>query len=306
MIKKVLVIGSEGFVGRHFIEYTSNQNSINREIYKVDFKNIEKPNYYNCDASRFKDIQKIIHKIKPDEIYNFAGSFSNEYPIAYLHNVIITKNIFDSLIFSKNKSCKILINGSAAEYGLIIDYDNPINENHSLNPGSYYGLTKIFQTFLAKTYFQKEDLKVYIARPVNILGYGVSEKLFIGQLIRQINLQLDKKSRIILGNLSNERDYFDIEDLIKAYLVIINEGSPGEIYNIGSESSIKIRDLLNLFLEIFEIDKSVVESSQDFIQKFDIPKIFSNCSKLKKLNWEPEISLEDSIKKIKSSIFHSI
>ena len=266
----------------------------------VDIREITKQNYYKCDASNYENLNSIIQKIVPDEIYNFSGSFSNVFEIDYLNNVMVSKNIFDSLIQNKLTDCKVLINGSAAEYGYIKEYSYPVNEDSSLNPISFYGLSKVYQTFLAKTYFLREKVNVFVTRPFNIIGYGISNKLFIGRLISEIEQNITRGKKITLGNLDNERDYLDIDDLLKAYNLIMERGTPGEVYNIGFGKSIKMLDLLRIFLEVFSIDIKEVELSKDFVRRFDVPKIVGDISKLKKLNWHPTISLKESISKIKT------
>lgn len=268
----------------------------------VDFQDVIKENYYKCNATNFDLLNNVIKKIQPNEIYNFAGSFSNNYEFDYLNNVIVTKNIFESIISNKILQCKVLINGSAAEYGYIKNYIQPINELHPLYPISLYGLTKVYQTFLAKTYCALKDIQVYITRPFNVIGYGISENLFIGHLINQIKQHLYTKEKIILGNLENERDYIDIFDLLSAYERIMNRGTPGECYNIGSGKSIKIYDLLIIFFEVFDLKMNIVEINKNLPQKYDIPKIVADISKINKLNWEPKISLKDSVEKIKNSL----
>jgi len=301
--QKTLIIGSEGFIGKAFINYYIKEKNSIEDIFTIDIKTVRKKNHFQCDATIFKEISKIIQNIKPDEIYNFSGSFSNIFETDYLNNVVITKNIIDSILLDQNTNCKILINGSAAEYGFIKNDNTNINENYPLNPISFYGLSKAFQTYLAKSYFLRSNVQIYIARPFNIIGYGISSKLFIGRLLDGIKNNVEKKSKIIVGNLNNERDYLDIEDLIKAYKKIMNYGIPGEIYNIGSGTSIKMQDLLNLFLRIFEINNSEVEINQNFIKKFDIPKIVADISKLKNLKWNPKVNLEDSVQRIKNLMF---
>lgn len=302
MAKKIIILGSEGFIGKTFVDYYKNSDDSSIELYLVDIVPIKKNNYYCVNATNFEKINKIIQKISPDEIYNFSGSFTNIFETDYQNNVIATKNIIESILLNNLDECKILINGSAAEYGLIQKEDFIINEDHPLNPISFYGLSKVFQTYLAKTYFLMDDINVYITRPFNIIGYGISSKLFIGRLINEIKLNFKEKRKITLGNLSNERDYIDIEDLISAYIKIIRKGVPGEIYNIGSQSSIKTQNLLKRFMEIFDIDEKYIEIDKSFIRKFDIPKIIADNTKLKELGWINKISLDNSIQKIKSSI----
>jgi len=302
MEKKILILGSEGFIGKSFVNYYDRLDDSNIKLFLIDIIPIKKNHYFNVDLTDFEKINKILQKIKPDEIYNFSGSFTNSFSTDYQNNVLVTKNIFDSILANNLDKCKILINGSAAEYGLIQKEDFIINEDYPLNPISFYGLSKVYQTYLAKTYFLRENINVYITRPFNIIGNGISSNLFIGRLINEIIMNLKENRKIIVGNLDQERDYIDIEDLIKAYEKIIQNGVPGEIYNIGSRSSIKIHDLLMKFIEIFEIDKNYIEINKNLSSKFDIPKIIADNNKLKELGWTNKISLENSIRKIKNSV----
>jgi GDP-4-dehydro-6-deoxy-D-mannose reductase len=299
--KRILIIGSEGFIGKNFINYYRTVNSI-KQLFMVDIYSIKRKNYYKSNAQSFKKINKIIQMVNADEIYNFAGSFSNNFQVDYLNNVMVTKNILDSVMLNGYYHTKILLNGSAAEYGYIKNYNGKVNENYPLNPISTYGLSKVFQTYLTKTYINKNNLKIYLTRPFNIIGYGISEKLFIGRLINQIEQNLNFKSKIILGNIGNERDYIDIEDVIRAYLKIIAVGKPGEIYNIGSGTAIKISDLLQIFLKLFNLNEDSVEINKKLYKKEDIPRIIADISKLENLNWKPNISLKESVLKIKKSM----
>jgi len=299
MEKRLLVLGSEGFIGKKFIEFQKALDFPHKNLFMVDIREIKKQNYFKCNASNYENLNKIIQKIVPDEIYNFSGSFSNVFEIDYMNNVMVSKNIFDSLIQNKQTDCKVLINGSAAEYGFIKESSSPVKEDSSLNPVSFYGLSKVYQTFLAKTYFLRDNVNVFVTRPFNIIGYGVSNKLFIGRLISEIEQHIKSRKKITLGNLDSERDYIDIDDLLKAYKLIMERGTPGEVYNIGSGKSIKMLDLLRIFLEVFNIDFKDVELSKDFVRRFNVPKIVGDISKLKELNWHPVISLKESVSKIK-------
>lgn len=302
MEKRILVLGSEGFIGKKFIEFQKALDFPHKNLFMVDIREIKKQNYFKLNASNYENLNKIIQKIVPEEIYNFSGSFSNVFEIDYMNNVMISKNIFDSLIQNKQTDCKVLINGSAAEYGFIKEHSIPVKEDSPLNPVSFYGLSKVYQTFLAKTYFLRDNVNVFVTRPFNIIGYGISNKLFIGRLISEIEQYIKSRKTISLGNLDSERDYIDIDDLLIAYKLIMERGTPGEVYNIGSGKSIKMLNLLRIFLEFFNIDFKDVELSKDFVRRFDVPKIVGNISKLKELNWHPTISLKESVSKIKTQI----
>jgi len=306
MVQRILIIGSEGFIGRSFLKHKTNQNLSLQNHYLIDIHNVRKENYFKCNATDFDLLNSIIKKINPTEIYNFSGSFTNNYEEDYTNNVIVSKNVFESILSNNLLDCKILINGSAAEYGTIKEDENPIDESNQLYPISFYGLSKIYQTYLARLYYLSRNLKIYIARPFNVMGFGISTKLFIGRLINQMITHLENKSDIELGNIENERDYIDIEDLIYAYDVIMKKGEPGVCYNIGRGEALKIGDLLEKFLNAFEIEKRYIKINKSFVKKFDVSRIVANISKLRKLNWNPKISIEKSIQKIRNAIFNQI
>ncbi len=169
------------------------------------------------DLSDYDSVKMIIGTVKPDQIYNFAGSFSNDYALDYKVNVLLTKNIFDSVIELKLDS-RILLVGSAAEYGAIDEKDNPINENYPLNPVSVYGLTKVYQTNLMNFYYKIKNINVVMARTFNLRSSNISEKLFIGRLYKQIDeYKKGVITKISLGNLQNKRDYIDIDEAVMRY-----------------------------------------------------------------------------------------
>ena len=84
------------------------------------------------------------------------------------------------------KKSRVLLVGSSAEYGNIEEGESPISELHPLNPTSIYGLTKIFQTHLMRLYVELHGLDIVMARVFNLNGKGISDKLFIGSLYKQI------------------------------------------------------------------------------------------------------------------------
>ena len=100
---------------------------------------------------------------------HLAGSFTNDYELDYAANVLSTKNILDALLSSECKA-RILLIGSAAEYGAIDEEENPIAETHPLKPISIYGLTKVLQTQLMDYYYRMHQINIVMARTFNILG----------------------------------------------------------------------------------------------------------------------------------------
>lgn len=282
-MKRVLIIGASGFTSKYLYDFI---NSPDKEIFFCDLVNaFDKKllrRWYKTDFSDFKEAYRIISEINPDQIYNLAGSFSNDFETDYRNNVLLTKNIFDSIL-KLNINTRVLIIGSAAEYGAINIKDNPIKEDYKLNPVSIYGLTKVFQTNLMTYYFNSKKINVVMVRTFNLIGKEIHKKLFIGSLFKQISEYKEKKiNKIIVGNLDNKRDYIKIEDAVKKYEIIMENGKPGEIYNVGSGKSICIKELLLSVLGENNLSMNDVEIG-NFDSRYDVKDIYADISKIKNL-----------------------
>ena len=275
---KVLITGANGFTGRHLVKHL--QQNPELRIYCVNRNKTQDASYF-CDLTNYESVDQLIQETQADQIYHLAASFSNDYDIDYANNVLAVKNILDSL--RKHRvSCRVLLIGSSAEYGLITEEDNPVREDHPLNPVSIYGLTKVYQTHLMKFYCQVHDLDIVMARPFNLLGKNISSQLFIVRIYQQIEqYKKGEIEKIILGNLDSKRDYITVDEAIKDYETVMNYGTKGEVYNVGSGKSVILSDLLEQILLANDLDLSIIEiKSRNFINKLNVNDIFSDISKI--------------------------
>jgi nucleoside-diphosphate-sugar epimerase len=276
---KVLITGSSGFTGTHLVKYLQQNSEL--EIDCVTRNKQQDNSGFICDLTDCNSVENLIQEIKPDRIYHLAGSFTNDYSVDYANNVISTKNILDSLIKSKISS-RVLLIGSAAEYGLIKEEDNPVSENYPFNPASIYGLTKVYQTHLMQFYCQVHDMDIVMARTFNLLGKNISRQLFIGRVYQQIEeYKSGKIDKIILGDLESKRDYIDVQEAVKYYETIMVYGKTGEIYNVGSGNSVRLYDLLKSILLEYGLTIDIVETRlKNYANKINVNDIFSDLSKV--------------------------
>lgn len=276
---RILITGAMGFAGRHLIEHLREKGDC--LIFGADLAAAPQPDHYDCDLTDYEAVLNLIENTRPDQIYHLAGTFSNDYAIDYASNVLTTKTLFDALLTSKY-DCRILLIGSAAEYGLIGEGDNPVRETQALNPVSVYGLTKVYQTYLMKFYCQLKEMNVVMARPFNLRGRGMSERLFIGRVYKQIaDYKEGKIDKIKVGNLNARRDYIDVIHAMGYYELIMNSGKTGEIYNVGTGQSVLMLDLLKSILVENNLDMSIVERDQySSCNKMDVPDVYADITKL--------------------------
>jgi GDP-4-dehydro-6-deoxy-D-mannose reductase len=281
---RILVTGANGFSGRHLVQYLSAQAAI--DLYLTDIQRSEKTNYFALDLADYQGVKDLIQKIEPQQIYHLAGSFSNDYSLDYQVNVLSTRHILESILSAKISS-RVLLIGSAAEYGQTSASDNPVKETQTLQAISVYGLSKVFQTQLMDYYFRNFGLDLVMARPFNLLGEGISAQLLVGNLYRQLlDYQANKISKIKLGNLSTQRDYMAIDLAVADYFLLMNRGKSGEVYNVGSGKPILMENLVNNILQAQGLTLAIVDYQMGSPSTHNVSTIYADISKINALKAE--------------------
>lgn len=272
---RVLIIGSSGALGRSLVKHFDGST----EGFTV-FAPKRTGSGELLDLSDCNQIARCIERTKPNLIFHLATSFSNEYDEAYKVNVRAVRQILDS-VEAIAQSTRVVLIGSAAEYGAVRIGDNPIREDHPLHPVSIYGLTKAWQTQLAYLYAAR-GVNVVVARIFNLLGSDLSERLFVGRVHKQIDeFRRGLRSHIEVGPLSSIRDYITIENAIAQLLLIAEFGEIGEVYHVASGQPISMRELLVNELLPHGLDLSIVHEGTGLTNRtgYDVPSIYADINK---------------------------
>ena len=242
-MKKILVTGSEGFIGSHLVEQLlkNKNNQVTAMVYYNSFNSVWwlkdiKHKYKNNLKIIFGDIcdQKfcIDSSKNKDVIYHLAALISIPYsynaPQSFINtNIIGTFNICYS---AKVNNVKKLIFLSTSEVYGTAKYV-PIDEKHPLQPQSPYSASKIGAEAMALSFFKSFNLPLIIVRPFNTFGPRQSLRAIIPTIILQ---SLNKKKFIKIGNLKPTRDLNYVKDTCLALIKIENAKIPfGEIINVG-------------------------------------------------------------------------
>lgn len=296
---KALIIGAAGFVGGYLIDALK---AVDFDVYatKLKHENIDGGvNVYNLDLTDFSDVCELINEIKPDVIYHLAAQssvkLSWEKPQMTANiNILGAINLFEAVRLH-SPSSKVLVIGSSEEYG-DIDYECAVNEECVPQPKNIYALTKLTQEKLAEIYVRAYNLHIIMTRSFNHIGPRQSSQFVVADFCNQVaSIEKGKHKPIItVGNLDSYRDFSDVRDVVRAYIVLSEKGYAGEVYNVGSGETIQIKEILNIILSMSE---SKIEISVDAakFRPIDVPSIKADISKIKKLGWKPEISVKKSV-----------
>lgn len=309
-MKKVLITGVSGFAGSFLAEFLLTQRKYNiygTYLIEASLRNISSLQnsieLIKVDLTKTKMVIDIIRSTKPDYIFHlaampFTGSSFNNPVETVTNNIVAELNILTGVKDNRLANAKILVVSSAEVYGLVKKENMPIDEQTPFNPTSPYAVSKIAQDFLGLQYFLSHRLKIIRVRPFNHIGPRQSSSFVVGGFARKI-AEIEKgkaKAVIQVGNLTAKRDFTDVRDMVRAYVLAIEEGKVGEVYNIGSEKLYKISDILNKLLKLSKVKISVRVDKHKF-RPIDIPELLCDAQKFKKLtNWKPQIPLELTLK----------
>ena len=282
-MKKILLTGGTGALGRAVIALMNKSGG-----YQVLTASRQCVNdsavHMLCDICNHEELSNVFDKAKPDIVLHLAATFCGNLDEAYATNVAPAKHILD-LVQRNGLNTRVILIGSAAEYGIVRMDENPIQESRLLAPVSIYGLSKAWQTQLVGLY-KSQGLDVVCARIFNLYGPGVSGRLFAGRLRNQIEEVLaGKKSVIEIGSLIAVRDYTSTDEAAIQLLAIAEYGRSGEIYHVASGVPVTTREILASQMENSGLDLSIVRESTGFSNHsgYDVPAIYADVTKTKEL-----------------------
>lgn len=304
---KILVTGAAGFVGRHLIKSLKMQeNNIfafvlnEKEAKETD---LPKENKFLVDITNYQSVYDNIEKIKPDVVYHLAAQssvgLSWKCPaLTYNVNIVGTVNLLEALtVYSKN--AKVILIGSAEQYGMTTREEQPISETHTVVGNNPYSVSKLAQEAAAELFLKNSDLKIIRVRAFNHIGAGQDTKFVIPDWCSQVvSLENDfsKPACLKVGNIKVKRDFTDVRDIVRAYILLAKKGVSGEIYNVGSGVSHSLEELLVLISKLSTRNDITWEVDETKIRPTDIEELRANSDKLKlATGWTPEYTLEQSI-----------
>jgi len=297
--KKILITGVEGFVGRNFFQVLQSLCPT-AQVYGFDksFKGKKDFTAISCDLTDLEQTKQVISEVRPDYIFHLAGiTYSNNWDELFDGNVKTTISLLES-VKEIEISPRIVIVGSAAEYGYVSPDSLPLKEDVIPNPISMYGVSMCCRTLVAKAY-KNAGLDVVVGRVFNVLGPSLSEQSSIGSFAKQIVEAERGGGELVIhtGRLDAKRDFLDIADAANALYFLALHGKSGEIYNICSGRSFSIGEVLRLLLKNTDLVFRIAAVPSRIREK-DVPEVYGSYQKIREdTKWQPAISIEESLKR---------
>ena len=308
MTGRVLVTGSDGFIGSHLVEELVRRgkkvrafvfyNSFNSWGWLDDTPKeiLDSIEIFAGDIRDPFGVKKAMEGC--DTVYHLAAliaiPFSYHSPQSYVEtNINGTLNVVQA---AKELGIKKVIHTSTSEvYGTAQVV--PITEEHPLQGQSPYSASKIGADQIAYSFFTSFQTPVTIVRPFNTYGPRQSARAVIPTVITQI---ANKSKSIKLGALTPTRDFNYIADTVRGFIAAAESNNiDGETINLGSQFEISIEDTANAIAEVMGSEVKIEQDPQRMRpEKSEVERLFASNKKAKELlNWEPEFGGVEGFKK---------
>ena len=289
---KALVTGAGGFVGQTLVAHLRHQGD---EVVAVDRAN-------GPDVTDSGAVREVIGRERPDAVYHLAAvthiGASWDAPLEVFR--INAEGTFNVLAACKAAGVdRVLVVGSADEYGAVRPEDLPLSEEAPLRPLTPYGASKVAAEFLGLQAFLGEQLPVIRVRAFNHTGRQQPDRFMIPGLARRIAAaERDGRKEIPVGSLEPVRDFTNVEDVVVAYRLLVERGEPGEVYNVCSGVGHSVAEVAE---HLLALARHAIELVPDpsLLRPVEVPRLVGDNTRLRQATgWTPSIAFEDTLTQV--------
>jgi GDP-4-dehydro-6-deoxy-D-mannose reductase len=294
-----LVTGAAGFVGTHLMKFLARDG-----VEAVGTSLDERPRMPSIDVRDAHAVEELVARVQPTRVFHLAAQSSaalswREPGMTYEINVTGTHNLLDALRVHAPR-CRVLLACTSDEYGRLEPEQCPVDENAPLRPVSPYAASKVAAEWVGRMFFESFGMKVVITRAFMHIGPGQPASFATADWARQIARAEAGFSEpvVSVGNVELRREFGDVRDVVRAYRAILDEGRPGDAYNVATGRAAELGEALDILRKLSNIDVDVVIDSSK-IRPADPPLLEGSAAKLAGVTgWAPEHRLEDTLAEV--------
>ncbi|MDH4359064.1 MAG: GDP-mannose 4,6-dehydratase [Candidatus Berkelbacteria bacterium] len=278
---KILITGGGGFVGPYLKKILTGQD--------VVMTDLGGRGVLTCDITKQDQVDKLIKKVRPDEIYHLAAiSSTRDKDSAKIMKINVTGSL--NLLRSAQKfspKAKILLVSTAYVYG---ETKKAAKEDSPTRAQGAYAQSKLEME--QKALKQFPNLSITIARSFNHSGADQRLGFFFPDLAARIKeIKANKEKSIEVINPDSVRDFMHVKDTVAAYKLIMRKGKKSEVYNVSSGKKYKIVDLVKKMLKAAGLANIKIIP----VLKSGLMSLYGSNSKLRKLGFKPKYSVDKII-----------
>jgi len=289
---KALITGAGGFVGPH----------LRAELLAHGDQVIAVDRHDGPDLLCPNDWRQLVAHERPDVVYHLAGwsdvGASWQHPHdTFALNIMGTAAVLEASAQADVQRCVVI--SSADVYGVVTPTDLPLRETRTPAPRSPYGASKRCTEDLAMSYWLGRGLPTIIVRPFNHFGPGQSARFAVPAFAQQIaEAEQGGHPELRHGDLSAQRDFTDVRDVVAAYRRLATDGEPGEIYNVCTGRAVAMQAILDQLLALALVPiRSEVDPTR--LRPIELPVLQGSMEKIHTtVGWEPRYDLPQTLQDV--------
>jgi GDP-4-dehydro-6-deoxy-D-mannose reductase len=257
-----------------------------------------------ADVRRTEDLSRLLDLARPDAVIHLAGvSFvpaAQADPGAALEgNVIAAARLLSDLKARRSAGTLdplVLVIGSGEQYGRHEAGEMPLTESAEQRPHSVYAASKSAQEFIALEAFRSASVRVVATRSFNHSGAGQAARFVVPALVRRaLALRASGERGLAIGNTTTVRDFLHVRDVARAYVDLVERGTPGEVYNVASGVGVDVGALARRVLALVGVD-AILNTDAALVRPAEVPILIGDATKLRRATaWSPRFTLDSII-----------
>jgi len=291
---RAAVTGSSGFVGTHLVPYLRSHGD--------DVVTIDRTGTPAVDVTDAAEVREVLRAARPDAVYHLAalshvGQSWDAPETVFRVNALGALNVL--------RACtdagvgRVVVAGSADEYGSVGPEELPLTEESPIRPITPYGASKAAADVLALQAFLGDGLGTLRVRAFNHTGPGQSASMLVPGLAQRIaDAERDERHKVSIGRVDVVRDLSDVRDVVRAYRLLVEHGTPGEAYNVCSGRGVSVREVADVMLAMSDAPLELVVDPE-LVRPVDVPRLVGDPARLRAATgWEPEIPLDETLRDV--------
>ncbi|MBE3119503.1 MAG: GDP-mannose 4,6-dehydratase [Candidatus Atribacteria bacterium] len=303
---RILITGATGFVGGHLIRALEEEGPSIFDIFGTTYPDTPPASgnkLFFLDLRSEKDVLKLVAEVRPNWIFHLAA-VSNVHRSWEMRGETIDTNVIGTLslleaVRQGAPVARVLFISSSDVYGFGASLTEVLKEDAPFQIVSPYAYSKAAGEMLCGFYEKIENIDIVIARPFPHTGPGQTEAFVCSDWARQV-VQIERGDSapiLKVGNLDVRRDFCDVRDVVKAYILLLKKGRRGEAYNICSGTTISLREVLGFLVKEAGVSNPVsIEVDPAKFRKIDMPvQMGSNRKITSETGWLTTIPMEKTL-----------
>jgi GDP-4-dehydro-6-deoxy-D-mannose reductase len=305
-VSRLLITGADGFVGRWLTREALQQGW---EVVLVIGPGGAHPSgwltpaqagyvtHLDADFTSEADLQRVA-QVPVDAIVHLAamasGAAARKDPTGAMQVNLKGSARLLNEVESAGHRPRFLFVSTGEVYGA--GHHGPITEEAELNPASPYAESKAAAEVALTTYAVSRGSPLIIARPFTHSGPGQAPMYVLPGMVQRLReAKRTDQQEIPVGNLDPVRDFLDVRDVVRAYLLLLKHGVPGEAYNVASGVGHRLGDCFAALARIVGVD-AVPVADASLVRPADISVLIGDPSKLHAATgWTPQIPFEQTL-----------